>query len=71
MKVINLPIVLPDGYKWIARQPFGTWIAFKTRPEIIKDEAAMDTEYWGDQDGEMDIGEGEQGGNWRQTLRQV
>jgi hypothetical protein len=63
---------IPNGYKWLARQPWGIWVAFKRKPRIHKEmEEDMLLSYWGLQRDEYEICGGPSGGDWKKSLRKI
>ncbi len=53
-KTISINLEIPDDYRWIACQPWGEWLAFKTRPKLVK-EMGCKTYCWGLQKGEISL----------------
>lgn len=71
-KSISIIIQIPKDYKWIARQPFGTITAFKDKPVIVTDTSEdPPASYWEIQVDEMELGTGEQGNNWENSLIRI
>jgi hypothetical protein len=73
MKIINIEVRIPDDYKYIALEPFGTWMAFKNKPVIVEEQEGDDTlYYWGVQKDELEIANcGPEKENWRDSLQEI
>lgn len=68
-RTISVALQIPKKYKWVARQPFGTIMAFTKKPRIVEDEAEPGVKFWGIQSDEYEITDcGEMGGDWQNSL---
>lgn len=78
-KTVQLSVQIPAEYKWIAVMPFGTWFAFKRRPQIwIGQEPPEDpspearVKYWDKQPDELELfSENIDRPDWEQSLKQI
>jgi hypothetical protein len=73
MKIINIEVRIPSGYKYIALQPFGNWTAFKNKPVIVEEQEGDNTLYYfGVQHGELEICNcGPERENWRDSVKEI
>ncbi len=69
---ITLKLTVPDGYRYLARQPFGDITIFKQRPVIVTEDGG--SSYWALQDDELSLVPDylsrlqPQGGDWKDSL---
>jgi hypothetical protein len=73
MKTITIPISVPDDFKWMALQPYGTWTAFKRKPVIVEEiEGDSTCYYWGVQNNELELSNnGPELENWKGSLKEI
>ncbi len=37
---------MPEGYRWVAREPWGTWLAFRTKPVLATPKVGGSVKSW-------------------------